>query len=47
MDIVGVLTKVVQDQQARLDAQEDQLKKQNELLKQQQQMLEDLAGKLK
>ncbi len=47
MDIVGVLTKVVQDQQARLDAQEDQLKKQNELLKQQQQMLEVLAGKLK
>ncbi len=47
MDIVGVLTKVVQDQQARLDAQEDQLKKQNELLKQQQQILEDLAGKLK
>ncbi len=43
MDIVGVLTKVVQDQQARLDAQEDQLKKQNELLKQQQQMLEVLA----
>ncbi len=32
MDIVGVLTKVVQDQQARLDAQEKQLKQQAELL---------------
>lgn len=47
MDIVGVLTKVVQDQQSRLDAQEQQLKQQNELLKQQQQMLEKLAERLK
>lgn len=47
MDIVGVLTKVVQDQQSRLDAQEEQLKKQNELLKQQQELLVKLAEKLK
>lgn len=47
MDIVGVLTKVVQDQQSRLDAQDQQLKKQDELLKQQQQMLEKLAERLK
>ncbi len=40
MDIVGVLTKVVQDQQSRLDAQEQQLKQQSELLQKQQEMLE-------
>ena len=47
MDIVGVLTKVVQDQQSRLDAQEQQLKTQNELLAKQQKMLEELAERLK
>lgn len=47
MDIVGVLTKVVQDQQSRLNAQEQQLKEQAELLKQQQQMLEKLSERLK
>ncbi len=47
MDIVGVLTKVVQDQQSRLDAQEQQLKQQSELLQKQQEMLERLAERLK
>lgn len=47
MDIVGVLTKVVQDQQSRLDAQEQQMKAQAELLKKQQALLEKLSERLK
>ena len=47
MDIVGVLTKVVQDQQSRLDAQEQQMKAQAELLQKQQALLEKLSERLK
>lgn len=47
MDIVGVLTKVVQDQQSRLDAQEEQLKKQSEMLMKQQELLEKLSARVK
>ena len=46
MDIVGVLTKVVQDQQSRLDAQEQQMKAQAELLQKQQALLEKLSERL-
>ncbi len=40
MDVVAVLTKVVQDQQSRLDAQAEQLK-------QQQALLEEMAEKVR
>jgi hypothetical protein len=46
MDVVAVLTKVVQDQQARLDAQAEQLKQQAQLLERTQAMLEKLAEKV-
>ncbi len=47
MDVVAVLTKVVQDQQTRLDAQAEQLKAQAQLLEQQQALLDKLLEKLK
>lgn len=46
MDLVAVLTKVVQDQQSRLDAQSEQLKQQSMLLEQQRVALERLADRL-
>lgn len=47
MDVVAVLTKVVQDQQTRLDTQAEQIKQQAELLEQTQAMLAKLAEKVK
>lgn len=47
MDVVAVLTKVVQDQQTRLDAQAEQIKQQSQLLEKTQAMLEKLAEKVK
>ncbi len=46
MDVVAVLTKVVQDQQTRLDAQAEQLKQQAILLEKQSELLERLSEKL-
>ena len=46
MDVVAVLTKVVQDQQTRLDAQAEQIKQQAQLLERTQAMLEKLAEKV-
>lgn len=46
MDMVAVLTKVVQDQQSRLDSQAEQLDKQASLLNQQQILLEKLSNRL-
>ena len=47
MDVVAVLTKVVQDQQTRLDAQAEQIKQQAQQLERTQAMLEKLAEKVK
>jgi hypothetical protein len=47
MDVVAVLTKVVQDQQTRLDAQAEQIKQQAQLLEHTQAMLARLAEKVK
>ena len=45
MDVVAVLTKVVQEQQTQLDTQAKQLKAQSELLERQQKQLEKLLTK--
>lgn len=47
MDFVAVLTKVVQDQQKRLDEQDRQLEEQAKLLQKQNELLEKLAERLK
>ncbi len=46
MDFVAVLTKVVQDQEQRLEQQDAQLKQQTELIQQQSQLLERLSKQL-
>lgn len=45
MDVVAVLTKVVQDQQAQLDVQAKQIKQQAELIEKTQALLIELAAK--
>ncbi len=47
MDFVAVLTKVVQDQQKRLDEQDRQIEEQARLLQKQNELLEKLAERLK
>ena len=47
MDVVAVLTKVVQDQQTQLDAQAEQIKQQAKMLEQTQAMLKQLSEQVK